>query len=318
MAINRIQFQAGLSLPQFQQAYGTEAQCEAALKAAKWPNGFQCPLCQGRHAFEFMRGRLRYWQCNSCRHQTTLIAGTLLQHTQMPLTTWFLALYLMTQAKTNISALALKRHLGVSWKTAWLLRQKVMEAMYQREQSAPLSGDVSVDDAYLGGELTGGKAGRGSQNKVAFVAAVEMREGRPARVRFDTVAGFSYAALSDWASYALAPGCAVTSDGLIGFEVFGTMGFTHHQKKAVRGKAGCEVEPFKWLNTVLGNLKTALSGTHHAFNFAKYAHRYLADVQYRFNRRFNLTTLLPRLLNTVVRTSPCPKRIIQFDTEKGT
>lgn len=69
-----------------------------------------------------------------------------------------------------------------------------MEAMRQRETVRPLQGDIRIDDAYLGGEHCGGKPGRESENKVAFVAAMEMHEGRPQRVRFDTVAGFSFAA----------------------------------------------------------------------------------------------------------------------------
>ena len=59
------------------------------------------------------------------------------------------------------------------------------------------------------------------------------------------------------------------------------------------------------MNTVLGNLKTAIAGTYHAFNFAKYAPRYLADFQYRFNRRYNLRTILPRLARAAAMTGPC-------------
>ena len=95
----------------------------------------------------------------------------------LPLTKWFLAIYLITQPKTNIAALALMRQLGISWKAAWLLKHKLMAAMAQREADRPLEGDVRVDDAYLGGQRSGGGPGRGSSNKVAFVAAVETREG---------------------------------------------------------------------------------------------------------------------------------------------
>ncbi|EQD35716.1 ISXo5 transposase, partial [mine drainage metagenome] len=86
------------------------------------------------------------------------------------------------------------------------------------------------------------------------------------RVRFDPVKNFSFAALKPWASIALAPDCTVTSDGLLGFEVVERLGFAHRVVIAPKGKAGTEIEPFRWLNVVLGNLKTALSGTHHAFN----------------------------------------------------
>lgn len=310
MAINGIQFQKGLSLAQFMKDYGTEADCEAALILARWPRGFVCPKCAHCIAYEFKRSGRRYWQCKGCNYQCTLRAGTIMEHSQLPLTKWYLAIYLMTQSKTNIAALAMMRQLGITWKAAWLLKHKLMEVMVQREAQKPLQGDVSVDDAYLGGERTGGGPGRGSSNKVAFVAAVEMRDGRPQRVRFDPVAGFSFAALTPWAKQALAPGCCVTSDGLLGFEVLERLKYEHKVVLAPRGKAGTEIEPFKWLNVVLGNLKTALSGTHHAFKFAKYARRYLAEVQYRFNRRADMAAMVPRMAVAIAQTRPCPARRI--------
>jgi ribosomal protein L37AE/L43A len=285
MAINAIQFQKGLSITDFIKDYGTEAQCEAAFAKARWPRGFQCPCCRHEAAYEFRRRSLAYWQCVACRHQTSLRSGTIMEHGRLPLTKWYLAIYLITQSKTNIAALALKRQLGITWKAAWLLKHKLMEVMVQREADRPLRGNISVDDAYLGGEKTGGGPGRGSSNKVPFVAAVELSENRPQRVRFDPVDAFSFAALKSWAKRAIAPGSCVTSDGLLGFEVLGKMGYEHKVVLSPRGKAGIEIEPFKWLNVLLGNLKTALSGTHHAFKFAKYARHYLGEVQYRFNRR---------------------------------
>lgn len=315
MAINLVQFQKGLSLSEFMQQYGTDAQCEAALIQARWPAGFHCPECGCVHASEFRRNGLIYWQCRSCRRQTSLTSGTLMQHTRLALSKWFLAIYLVTQSKTQIAALALRRQVGVSWKAAWLLHHKLMEAMRQREATQPLAGDVRIDDAYLGGERTGGKAGRGSENKVPFVAAVEMMDDRPQRVRFDPVSAFSYAGLTDWAGKALVPGATVTSDGLLGFEVLGKIGFTHKVVISPKGKAGCDIEPFKWLNIILGNLKTALSGTHHAFAFPKYAHRYLAEVQYRFNRRFNLGSMVPRLAVALMRATPCTRKAIQMAAE---
>ena len=82
----------------------------------------------------------------------------------MPLTIWFLAIYLISQAKTGLSALALKRQLGVSYPAAWLLHHKLNRAMAARESCHRLEGAVQVDDAYLGGEGAGGKPGRGSEN----------------------------------------------------------------------------------------------------------------------------------------------------------
>ena len=166
MPMNRIQFQGGLSLPAFLERFGTETRCETALESARWPEGFRCPHCgEARHYVLRQRGR-KTFQCQSCRVQTSLIAGTVFQSTHLALTLWFLAIYWIGEAKTGLSALALKRHLGVSYPTAWLIQHKLMQTMTERDARYALCGEVRVDDAYLGGERVGGKAGRGSENKV--------------------------------------------------------------------------------------------------------------------------------------------------------
>src|SRR3546814_311079 len=101
MAMNRIQFQPGLSMPEFVKNYGTEMQCEQALEAARWPEGFRCPRCAGTVHCVLRDGTRKVFQCSACRHQASLIAGTLLQGTKLPLTTWFLAIYLISQATTG-------------------------------------------------------------------------------------------------------------------------------------------------------------------------------------------------------------------------
>ncbi len=100
--------------------------------------------------------------------------GTIFENTKLPLTKWFLAMFFITQSKSNISPLSLKRHLGVSYDTAWLLKHKLMAVMAEAEAGRKLAVRVEIDDAYLGG-IRPGKAGRGSENKVPFVAAVNDR-----------------------------------------------------------------------------------------------------------------------------------------------
>ena len=196
MARSAIQFQKGLSLPAFQRLYGSEEQCEAALEKARWPDGFRCPRCNGHeHGLVYGR-RLKRYQCRCCGHQATLTAGTIMQATKLPLTTWFLAFYLIGQAKTGISSLELSRHLGVKYDTAWLLHNKILRAMADREEAYLLRGKIQIDDSYLGGELPGGKAGRGSENKIPIVAAVSLNEaGHPIHARITAVSGFSSEAI---------------------------------------------------------------------------------------------------------------------------
>ena len=112
-----------------------------------------CPGCGAKPHSTVERKGLRYWQCSACREQTTATCGTIFQATKLPLTAWFLAMHLLTQAKNNVSALELKRHLGVRYKTAWLMKHKLMQVMLLREAPRQLDGRVEIDDAYLGGEL---------------------------------------------------------------------------------------------------------------------------------------------------------------------
>jgi ribosomal protein L37AE/L43A len=129
MGINKVQFQKGLSMAQFMERYGTEEKCHAAVVALRWPGGFVCPECGETRHCTFERKGLTYWQCSACREQTTVMCGTIFEATKLPLTTWFLAMHLLTQAKNNVLALELKRHLGVRYKTAWLLKHKLMQVM---------------------------------------------------------------------------------------------------------------------------------------------------------------------------------------------
>ena len=157
MAMNRVQFQQGLSLPRFMELYGTEEQCEQAVIAARWPWGFTCPACglmEARSTFR-RQGRL-YWQCAGCPRQCSAISGTVFESTKLPLTRWFMAMQLLTQSKNNVSALELKRQIGVCYRTAWLIKHKLLEAMRLAEVDRQLTGRVEIDDAYLCGERSGG------------------------------------------------------------------------------------------------------------------------------------------------------------------
>jgi hypothetical protein len=179
-----------------------------------------------------------------------------------------------------------------------------MEAMSGRETKYTLGGQIQVDDAYFGGELSEGKVGRGSENKVPFVAALSLDdEGHPLRIKLTPVSGFSSKAIADWAKANLSPGSAVLSDGLACFAAVIEAG-CQHQAIIVGGRKPKDVPEFLWVNTILGNLKTSLGGAYHAFDFAKYAVRYLAAFAYRFNRRFQLDTLPKRLLVAAIAIGP--------------
>ncbi|WP_295455800.1 IS1595 family transposase [uncultured Thiodictyon sp.] len=257
MAKNRVQFQKGLSLFAFQEEYGTTTQCVAALFAWRWPAGFVCPACAQSTGYVEVRTR-GLLQCKHCRHQTSVTAGTIFAYTKLPLTVWFLAMYLLTQQKNGISALELKRQLGVSYPTAWSIKHKLLQTMLERDADRQLTGVIAIDDAYWGGECHGEAPGRGSPNKI------------------------------------LHPDSIVVSDGLGCF----------------RGIADAGPE-FHWVNTMIGNVKNAMHGTYHQAS-PNHLPRYLAEFCYRFNRRFDLAAMLPRLGYAAVRTPPMPYRLLKL------
>ena len=112
------------------------------------------------------------------KRQVGLTAGTVFHWTKLPLTTWFLAIYHLSQSKGGMSSVELARRLGTRQPTAWLIKHKLMAAMEQREAEKPkLAGRVEVDDAYLGGHRPGGKRGRDDGRAQTAAAAADGGQG---------------------------------------------------------------------------------------------------------------------------------------------
>jgi hypothetical protein len=170
-------------------------------------------------------------------------------------------MHLMTQAKNGVSALELKRHLGVSYPTAWLLKHKIMEVMFLREQPRRLTGRVEIDDAYLGGQVQGGKAGRGSPNKVPFVAAVQTTEsGEPIKMCLSQ-RPFTKESIQAFAETSLAAPATLVSDGLGCFTAVQGTAILHEPHVTGGGAASAKHPAFRAVNTALSNIKTSLAGT---------------------------------------------------------
>ena len=103
-------------------------------------------MCPGCGSGVLVRASRRYRQCGTCRHQCSVISGTIFESTKLGLKRWFLAMHLLTHAKNNVWAFELVRHLGVCYKSASLMKHKLMELMRQREESRQLDGRVEIDD----------------------------------------------------------------------------------------------------------------------------------------------------------------------------
>jgi ISXO2-like transposase domain/Transposase zinc-ribbon domain len=298
----------GLSEAAFRDAFGTEEQCQAALERLRWPKGFCCPSC-GHGSRAWLTGR-RLFQCNRCKHQVSLTAGTIFHATKLPLTTWFLAIHLIVSAKNGISSIELGRRLGVKQTTAWSMKQKIMQVMREREAAKPLQGRVEMDDAYLGGARSGGKRGRGAAGKLPLVAAVETTpERRPKKLKLLPVRGFRKREVEKLTRKHLLSGSTIVSDGLACWRAVESAGCRHLPMMTGSGQQAARWAPFKWVNTTLGNIKAAITGTYRQLS-PVHAPRYLASFAWRFNRRFQLDSMLLRFVHSAARTKPLPYRLL--------
>jgi transposase-like protein len=293
----------GLSEAQFREAYGSEERCRAVVEKLRWPKGFACPRCGGCEG-KWLSTRPKL-QCRACRHQVSLTAGTIFHATKLPLTSWFLAVWLIATAKNGISSVELGRGLGIKQTHAWSLKQKLMHVMAERDGAKRLDGRVEMDDAYLGGRRPG-KRGRGAAGKQPFVAAVSTSDDRrPRRMKLLPVRGLRKREVKRLAGEHLTSASRLVTDGLSCWTAAAEAGLAHTAMVTGSGKRAATWSPFKWVNTTLGNVKAAVTGTYRRVSPA-HAGRYLASFAWRFNRRFQLGSLIPRLVHSAVRTAPLP------------
>ena len=204
----------------------------------------------------------------------------MLAYSKISLKIWFMALYVITQSKKSLSLLALMRHLGLSYNSAWLLQQKIIHALNQDDQQHKLEGIIHVDDGYLGGHRSG-VLGRGSAGKTPFIAALSFHKNKHFHLKLTPVANFTKKAIRLWSKRSIAKGSLVFSGALQGFQAIARPGV---QDKSVNISDDSQAKDrlFSAINTVMGNLKRYRLGIHHAIR-QKSLKRYLAAFSWRFN-----------------------------------
>jgi len=313
MPRNWVQLQKGLSLAGFLERYGTEAACREALLRWRWPSGFVCPGCgYDGHCRLQTRPVL---QCHRCHRQTSATAGTIFAGSKLPLRSWFLALYLLTQAKNGLSALSLARQLGVAYNSAWLLKHKLMQVMLEHDRQTPLGGLVQLDDAYWGGRRRGQRRGRGTAGKIPLLAAVATdTEQRPQAMRLTPLRSFRQREVNRWAERHLAPDACIHSDAFAAFADLADTGRSH-RAFVTSGRHG-QRQHFHWVDTLLGNVKNALKGTYHGLRH-QHLPRYLAEFGFRFNHRFRLDTIAEQLGQAAALAPPLPYRLATLAEPRG-
>src|SRR5215469_14620160 len=288
-------------LREFVVQFDTEEKCIEHLAGLRWPGGFACVGCGGRHAWR-LKTRPRVYECATCHRQESATAGTVFHRTRTDLTKWFLAAYLTGRDKRGVSAKFLQRELGVAYQTAWTMAHKLRHGLSE-DPSRPLHGFLEADETFIGGRNDPTSPGRSTANpdKSLVVAAVEKvaapknqvgKHGHAVKRQHGFFAGDARIAVLPAATGAelggflkanVAANSHLLTDGFAGYHRADLGDYLKHTP-VVQDDSANAGQFFPIIHTLFSNIKAWLVGTHHGVS-AKHLPRYLREWSYRFNRR---------------------------------
>jgi hypothetical protein len=254
------------------------------------------------------------YECLDCGRQTSVTAGTAMHRSRLPLTTWFWAAHLMTTHSNGMSALQLQDQLGVTYKTAWLLTQKLRRSMLDPDRE-PLEGVVEVDQAEIPFREGDTSSERGNAGKILIIGAVEVIERdtnnakprpkhakyldtRSGRIRLAMIADNSAASVEAFVNANVKPGATLLTDGHKSFP--GLKGYRHDPR--VVGKMAAHIV-LPWIHRAFSLMKRWSLGTYHGLR-RKHADTYLNEFVFRYNRGFTDTFHLKRCSGSPPTKSP--------------
>ena len=286
--------------------FKTEDDCWNYLFQMRWPDGFNCPKCKGN----------KYWvtekkliHCISCEHQISITSGTIFHGTRKPLLLWFHIIWWVVAQKTGASAYNLKDFMGFgSYETAWAWLHKLRRAMV-RPNRDNLSGEIEVDETYIGGKETGkGKQGRGADTKTLVVVAAECKGKQIGRVRFKIISESSAEELMSFIKENIAPGSKIITDGWSGYSSLSQSKKYKHEIKIISGSGQEAHELLPHVHMIDSLVKRWINGTHQGKVSPKHLSYYLDEFAFRFNRKLSTYRgkLFYRLIQQSVATSPVP------------
>ena len=295
------------SLRQFQAEFPDEAACAAFLLGRRWPDGFVCPVC-GKGRAAALKSRAYTYECSGCGRQTSITAGTAMHRTKLPLTTWFWAAHLMATHSNGMSARQLEDQLGLTYRTAWLLTQKLRRSMVDPDRE-PLEGVVEVDQTEIPFREGDAFFEPGNAGKILVIGAVEVidrdtnqskprrkhakyLDTRSGRIQLSMIADNSAASIEAFVRANVKRGTTLLTDGHASYP-----GLTdyRHDPRVVGKMAGHVVLP--WIHRAFSLMKRWSLGTYHG----------LRRKQIRFSLQ---SPILPACL---VRNSPRPHGAPQAD-----
>ena len=298
---------------EFQREFADEASCGAFLFKRRWPDGFVCPVC-GKRRVAALKSRPRLYECLDCGRQTSITAGTAMHRTRLPLTAWFWAAHLMTTHSNGMSARQLEDQLGVTYKTAWLLTQKLRRSMIDPDRE-PLEGVVEVDQAEIPFREGDAVFQPGNAGKILVIGAVEVIDRdinqakprrkhakylvtRSGRIRLAMIADNSAGSIEAFVKANVKRGTTLLTDGHKSYP--GLTGY-RHDPRVVRKMAAHVALP--WIHRAFSLMKRWSLGTYHGLR-RKHADTYLNEFVFRYNRRFYRHVSFEALLGLATRYEP--------------
>lgn len=277
MKRNRNSLRFPKSILEFQRMFPGDAPCWNYLAAVRWGWPKHMPLCPdcGAPAPYFIQTR-RLWQCED-GHQFSILTGTVMERSRLPLLKWFWAAYLVSTQTPGVSGVGLERQIDVSYETAYMMLQRLRAGMVAPDR-AQLHGRVEVDETYVtSGRVRTTRRGRGA-GKTLVVAAVEVRRNRLGRVRLRRINRASRKELGAFIRKHIKKGSTVVTDGWAGYDPVQKWGYKHVLAPTWRE------DELKHLHRVFSNLKAWLVGTHHGVS-AKHLQAYLNEFAFRYEYR---------------------------------
>jgi transposase-like protein len=275
--------------------YGDDKKCRKYLEALKWQDGMICPRCSGTTISRIYERD--QFDCDDCRYQFSVTAGSIFDGTHLPLWKWFLAVYLILESKKAISANQLKRSLDISYKTAWYLCHRIRRAVLEASKSK-LKGIVEIDETYVGGKKR--YVGSGSLGgKTMVLGAVE--RGGEIRLRAERRKKATKTVLHAFINSTTEPTTErLTTDenpAYLGIADADTTHETvnHRAEEWVRGDVHTNSVEGVW-----SLFKRGIVGSYHQVS-AKHLQSYIDEFEWRFNGRDNpelFRDTMIRLLNT--------------------
>jgi predicted RNA-binding Zn-ribbon protein involved in translation (DUF1610 family) len=303
------------SLLAFQQRFPDEAHCAQFLLERRWPDGFVCPGCGGKRG-HLLRSRAYTYECVACGKQTSVTAGTVMHRTKLPLTVWFWAAHLMATHSNGMSAQQLMGQLGLgSYKTAWLLAQKLRRSMVDPERE-PLKGVVEIDQSEMPFRADETFFEITKSGKMLVIGAVEIvdhttkkpqepkrfgakyLDTMSGRVRLAAIPSNEATHIHAFIKANIAPGTTLVSDGHASY--LGLADY-RHDPRVVGSMAGHV--PLKWIHRVFALLKRWSLGTYHGLR-RQHIDSYLNEFVFRYNRRFYRHVSFETVLGLATRHGP--------------